>query len=142
EAKMQCDTSLRRQVAEIRLFQISLTPTKRAKNELQLKGQVDMTQSNAIKGDLKLSADSLDLTSYYDLFAKQSQPTAAEKKPAASQKAAPAAPSTPASPEREPEPVQLPLTNFTTDVAIGRIYLREVEITNLHMATKIDGGRV
>jgi len=40
----------------------------RAKS-VQLQGQLDFSQTNAIQGNLKLSADSLDVTRYYDLFA-------------------------------------------------------------------------
>ena len=143
---MQCDASLRKQVADIRQFQITLTPTERAKNELQLKGQVDMSRTNAIQGNLKLAADSLDVTSYYDLFAKEQKPAAPEKKPGTAASQAPRAsmPSTatPPGPEKEPEAKQLPFRNFIADVNIGRFYLRELEITNLHTAAKIDGGHV
>ncbi len=145
EAKMQCDTSLRKQVADVRQFQITLTPTQRAKNELKLNGQVDMSHTNAIQGNLKLAADSLDVTSYYDLFAKQEKPATPDKKPAtASTKPSRSttAAATPHAPEKEPEAKQLPFRNFTADVSIGRFYLREVEITNLHTATKIDGAHV
>ena len=45
EAKMQVDASIRNQVADVKQFQIGLTPTQRGKNELQLKGQVDMSKS-------------------------------------------------------------------------------------------------
>ena len=65
---MQVDASLNKQVADVRQFQITLTPTARATNQVQLSGQVDMSQTNAIQGNLKLVADSLDFTSYYDLF--------------------------------------------------------------------------
>jgi hypothetical protein len=38
--------------------------------------------------------------------------------------------------------MSLPFTNFTADAAINRFYLREIVITNLHAAVKIDGGRI
>ena len=83
EAKMQVDASLNKQVADVRQFQITLTPTARATNQVQLSGQVDMSQTNAIQGNLKLVADSLDFTSYYDLFmgAKQAPATAGLRRP-------------------------------------------------------------
>src|ERR1019366_2079333 len=68
EAKMQVDASLKKQVADVRQFHITLTPTARATNQVQLSGAVDMSQTNAIQGNLKLVADSLDVTSFYDLF--------------------------------------------------------------------------
>ncbi|HWH68331.1 MAG TPA: hypothetical protein VNT26_03060, partial [Candidatus Sulfotelmatobacter sp.] len=85
EAKMRVDASLNKQVADVRQLLVSLTPTARATNQIQLTGHVDMSQTNAIQGNLKLAADSLDFTSYYDLFAGQ-------KKAPESAAAAPATP--------------------------------------------------
>ncbi|HWN23653.1 MAG TPA: hypothetical protein VNN16_00970, partial [Candidatus Sulfotelmatobacter sp.] len=145
EAKLAVDASVQKQVADIRQFQITLTPTQRAKNELQLKGRIDMTDTNGFQGNVKLLADSLDFTSYYDLFAGESK--APEKKPAAAPKqAAKSTKSTsvPAStePQKEPDAVKLPLRNFTAEVNIGHCYLREVDIANFQTTTKIDGGHV
>jgi len=59
------DATLNQQTAAVRQFQITLTPTALAANQLQFSGQVDFSKTNAIQGNLKLAADSLDLTSYY-----------------------------------------------------------------------------
>ncbi len=142
EARMQIDTSLQKQVVEVRQLQIALTPTQRAKNELQLKGRVDMSRSNAFQGSITVAADSLDVTSYYDLFAGEKKTTTTAK-PTSSQKPSASAPvTTPAQPETEPEPVTLPFRNFSAQLNVGRFYLREVEITNWQTAAKVDGGRV
>jgi hypothetical protein len=145
EAKLAVDASVQKQVADVRQFQITLTPTQRAKNELQLKGRIDMTDTNGFQGNVKLLADSLDFTSYYDLFAGESK--SPEKKPAAAPKQAPKSTkstSAPAStePQKEPDAVKLPLRNFTAEVNIGHCYLREVDIANFQATTKIDGGHV
>ena len=68
-AQLQIDTTLQKQSADIRQFQISLTPTGRAKNRIQLQGAINFSNPKAIQGNLNLSAQSLDLTRYYDLFA-------------------------------------------------------------------------
>ena len=147
EAKMQIDASIHNQVADVRQFQLGLTPTQRGKNELQLKGQVDMSKTNGIEGNLKLTSDSMDLTSYYDLFAGGKKPDV-KQTPAARGQSQPsaqhsdAAPPQQAAAEKEPDPKSLPFRNFTADVNIGRFYLREVEITNLQTTAKIDGGKV
>jgi len=140
EAKLQADATLHKQSADVRQFQITLTPTDRAQNQVQLQGHVDFSQTNAIQGNLKLAADSLDVTRYYDLFASKSQ--AAEKKPgtAVPETAPPA--SAPVSANQELAPIKLPLQNFTADANIGRLYLHEVEITNLQATVKIDGSHV
>jgi hypothetical protein len=147
EAKMAVDASVQKQVADIRQFQINLTPTQKGKNELQLKGRVDMSDTNAIQGNLKLLADSLDFTSYYDLFAGESKTQ--EKKPATTSKQtkqtskpAETPSSAPAIAEKEPDAVKLPMRNFTAEVNIGHCYLREVDIANFQTTTKIDGGHV
>src|SRR4029079_17307530 len=77
EAKVQVDVAQRKDVTDIHQFQLTLTPTQRAKNQVQLQGQVDRSQTNAIHGKLNLFADSLDLTPYYDLFAKKPKSTSA-----------------------------------------------------------------
>ena len=140
ETKMQVDASLNKQVADIRQFQLALTPTARATNQIQLTGRVDMTQTNAIQGNLKLAADSLDFTSYYDLFAGQKATTTTQ--PTAPAATKPAAPATTAGPEQELGTNQLPLRNFVAEANLGRVYLHEVEIRDFQTTTKIDGGHV
>jgi hypothetical protein len=142
--RMQVDTALNKQVADIRQFQIGFTPTARAaNNSVQLSGHVDMTQSNAITGNVKLAADALDLTTYYDLFGGKK---AADEKKTATQAKAEPQPRSRSKPsaelEKEPDATQLPFRNFVADVVIGRLYLREVDISSLQTTAKIDGGHV
>ena len=137
EAKLQVDASILKQVADVRQFQITLTPTSRAKNELQLSGQVDMSQTNAIQGKLKLAADSLDVTSYYDLFAGEKKPSESSSGRSGTKPA-----STPTASEKEPAATILPFRNFTTEANLRRFYLREVEVADFQTTLKIDGGHV
>jgi AsmA-like protein len=139
EANLQTDASLNKQVADIRQCTLGLTPTTRATNQVQLTGRIDMSQTNATQGNIKLAADSLDFTSYYDLFARKSATT--EKQPSTS---SPQPTPTPAAAglEKEPEPTKLPFRNFTADAVIGRFYLHEVQITNLQTTVKLDETHV
>lgn len=130
-AKLKIDSALTGQTAELRQCTLTLTPTDRAKNELNLTGKVDMSNPEAISGALKLAADALDLTGYYDLMTE---------KPASTATTSPA-PSNPSA-DKEPDPVKLPLQNFTFEAGIGHIYLREVDVATFHLLTKIDGSRV
>ena len=136
EARLEIDTAVNKQSVNIRQFQITLTPTKRGQNQVQLQGQVDYSQTSAIQGNLKLSADSLDVTGYYDLFA--GAPKGGGGQPAA------ASPSGPASTavNQEPPALNLPVKNFTMAADIGKFYLREMEITHLQTTVKADGGHV
>jgi uncharacterized protein involved in outer membrane biogenesis len=136
EARLEIDTAVKKQSADIRQFQITLTPTKRAQNLVRLQGEVDYSQSNAVRGNLKLTADSLDVTSYYDLFA--GGPKGGNK---------PAAAATQTAPEstgggQEPPAKNFPLKNFIMAADIGKFYLREIEITHWQTTVSVDGGHV
>ncbi|MGA2179033.1 MAG: AsmA family protein [Verrucomicrobiota bacterium] len=136
EARLEIDTAVKKQSADIRQFQITLTPTKRAQNQVRLQGQVDYSQPNAVRGNLKLAADSLDVTSYYDLFAGGSKGSG---KPAAA--ATQTGPDS-TSAGQEPPAKNFPLKNFTVVADIGRFYLREIEITHWQTTVSVDGGHV
>jgi hypothetical protein len=136
EARLEIDTAVKKQSADIRQFQITLTPTKRAQNQVRLQGQVDYSQTNAIRGNLKLTADSLDVTSYYDLFA--GGPKGGNKPAAAATQTAPDS----AGAGQEPPAKNFPLKNFTVAADIGRLYLREIEITHWQTTGTVDGGHV
>ena len=138
EARLQVDASLNKQVADVRQCLITLTPTERATNQLSLTGRLDMSQTNAIQGALKLTADSLDVTHYYDLFSAKSKAAKASSG-TPTQTAVNAAPQ--ANANTEPKAMSLPLKNFTVDASIARLYLHEVEITNFQMTAKIDANR-
>lgn len=138
EARVQVDTGVAKNVAQIRQCQLTLTPTERAKNALGLTGTVDFSKSNAITGALKLAAESLDVTRYYDLFSGKT--ATADTKPGDA-KPSPAPPAS--SPgQKEPDAVKLPFQNFTFDASIGRFYLHEVIITNLQATAKLDASKV
>jgi hypothetical protein len=130
---LQMDASLNQQTADVRQFQIALTPTALATNQLQFSGKVDLSKTNAIQGQLKLTADSLDLTRYYDLFAGGTNTAT---------KSATAPATASASADQEPAAVSLPLRDFTFAVDISRIYLHEVAISNLLTTVKVEGGHI
>jgi hypothetical protein len=135
EARLEIDTAVKKQSADIRQCQITLTPTKRAQNQVRLQGQVDYSQSNAVRGNLKLTSDSLDVTSYYDLFA--GGPKGGNKPAAASPAGTPATDA-----NQEPPAKNFPLKNFIVAADIGKFYLREIEITHWQTTVTVDGGHV
>ncbi len=111
EVKLLADASWAKQVADVRQLQLTLTPTQRAKNQFQLQGRVDMSKSNAWQGNLTLSSDGLDVTSYYDLFEGTNKTataqTATTQKPQNAPVAVAAAPATSTAATN-----QLPLRNL------------------------------
>jgi uncharacterized protein involved in outer membrane biogenesis len=139
ETTAQLDIGMDKLVTEIRKCQLGLTPTARATNQLLLTGRIDMSRTNLIQGNLKLAADSIDLTRYYDIFGSQKKP-ATTTAPGA--KPPPATTPVAAGPETEPEGKQLPVTNFTAEASIRRLYLHEVEVADFACSTRINGGRV
>jgi AsmA family len=112
-----------------------LTPTGRAKNELQLDGSADISKADSITGNVKLAAESLDVTRYYDLLSGNK--TGATNTPSAATAAAPSP-----DPNKEPDAIKLPLKNFTFTLNIGHLFLREVDIANWQTTALLDGGHV
>ena len=131
---LQLDGSLDKQVIDLRQCQLTLSETPRAKNQFQLAGTVDMTRSNAIAGHLKLTADSLDLTPCYDMFASgktiTNQVGTAKQEPGS------------AAARVEPAPIHLPFGSFLFDTAIGHLYLREIDVAGFAATVKIEGNNV
>jgi hypothetical protein len=124
-------------VWDLKTVRLALAKTERAPNTLNLAGRVDMTKSNAWTGNLKVTSEGMDVTPYYDLFAKKSEKTAAPKDSAPAQRV-----ETAPKPETEPEPMQLPFTQFAGDINIAKFFLREVAISNLVTKATIDHGRI
>ena len=115
--------------------QLALKPTDRSKNELQFDGNVDLTLSAAITGNFKVTADTLDATGYYDLLSGLHPATT--NAPAANATA-----TTASNPNQEPAAIKLPLRNFTADLNIGHLFLREVDIANWRTTVLLDGSHV
>lgn len=138
-AKFDLDVTEKDKLAQLNQVKITLTPTAQAKNELQLSGSVDLAKTNAIAGNLKLVADSLDVTPYYDLFA--GKPNAAPAKAPAETQSSPA-PAPSSNPNQEPDAKQLPFGTFTVDASIGKFYLHQVQASDIATTVKIDGSHV
>ena len=114
-------------------LEVTLNPTERApKNELHLSGKFDLSNPNFTKGGVDLKADALDVTQLYDLFTAKS-PAAAK---------AVAASPTASSGNVEPDPVFLPLKEFTANLTVNRLFLHEIAISNWTAKTSIDGGKI
>lgn len=127
------DLALRDHTLEIRQARLLLDPTERARNELHLAGNMDFSTSNAITGQLELTADTLDLTPYYDLVAGSSPDTSSPPSPA---------PAPDLAQNVEPAPVRLPFQNFTLATTIQRLYLREIDAQNLRVTARLTPHRL
>lgn len=135
EANLRVDAAARSNVANIRQALLTLSPTPRAANRLQIAGQVDFNRTNATTGNLRIDADSLDVTRYGDLFFGHT--------PASSTGAPARAPGIPAeAADQEPKALTLPLREFIVDARVQQFYWREVEITNFIARAKLDARAV
>jgi len=141
EARFALDASMDKQVLDLRQVEVGLTPTPRATNVVQLTGRVDLSNTNAYSGNLKLAAQSLDVTRYYDLFQGSAAPSTQPKTPTPSAPP-PSQPAPAPGPEKELEPISLPLTNFVAEAAVQRLYLHELEVTNFQANLRLSGGKV
>jgi hypothetical protein len=134
---LNADVAMAKQVIDLRGIQLALTKTERAPNSLNVAGRIDMSKSNAWKGNLKITSEGMDVTPYYDLFAKkQTNGAPSRSQPSTSQ--------TPkeTKPETEPPPMTLPFTEFVNELNIAKFFLREIAISNLVSKTTIENGRV
>ena len=126
------DGGMSKQVVDVKQLMLALTPTPRGKNQLVVTGRADLSNTNAYQANLKVAAESLDVTPFYDLF------DSAQKKAEA---AKPAPAPQPAS-LVEPPAMKLPLRQTSLDVNIGKFFLRDIAIANFVVAAKVDNNRV
>lgn len=139
-AQLQLDAGMTKAIVELRQFQLNLSPTARAKNQLLVKGRLDRSNTNALNGTLAITSDSLDVTQFYDLYTGGD---AAEAGKPGAVAPAPAQPGAPAvDTNQEPEPMKLPVGKITLTANLGQFYLREIAITNLQTTGNVVGSRV
>lgn len=126
------DGGMAKQVVDVKQLMLALSPTPRGKNQLVVTGRADLSNTNAYQANFKVAAESLDVTPFYDLF------DSAQKKAEAAQ---PAPAPQPAS-NVEPPAMKLPLRQTSLDVNIGKFFLREIAVSNIVVAAKVDNNRV
>ena len=131
ETKM--DGSWHKQTLALRQFSLALTPTARATNQIEIQGTLDLSKTNAMQGNITLRAPSLDFTPYYDLL---------ESQKVKEQARAAVATNAPAVANVEPKAMALPIQQFTADLKIDRLYLRELAITNWVSTAKINRSEI
>ncbi len=105
---------------DLRDLSLKLTPTARAENRLQIQAKLDMGKTNPTPTTISVKSTGLDLTKYYDLFAGNKQ----------AEKTKQAATGVPADPNVEPAAIDLPIKQLTANIAIDKLFLREVAISN------------
>jgi hypothetical protein len=114
------------EAAQIKSLRLGLTPTARARNELVSQGTFDWSKTNALVGNMKVQADALDLTPYYDLMTRtaggSNQPSATVS--------------------GESEAFDLPIGRFVTELSVGRLFLRDLAASNCQAVARIERNRL
>ncbi len=136
KAQLQFDGSMQKEVFTFRQLQVTLSPTARAKNQLNVTGQIDLSDPNAMKGNLALQSDSFDVTPFYDLY------HGAPEKIAAGKNQPVATAPTSHKIDGEPEAMHLPIGKLLAEINIGQFYLRDIEIKDWRGSAKFEGSRV
>lgn len=133
-ANLQADGTFEKSVLVLKKFQLSFSPTKLApKNEVRATGKLDTSNSAMTRGNLSISAETVDITPLYDTFAGPAKPAGAATTTTP--------PPTTASPNVEPEPMNLPY-DLTLDATVGRLFLREIVVSDFITKAKIAGNRI
>jgi len=135
---LNLDVARKSTVIDIKSVRLDLGKTTNAANQLTLNGRIDSAVSNATPSTLSLKSDGLDLTTLYTLFAGDSAPA----KTPAGQPAPTVASATATAAPGEPAPVSLPFRQFTAEVDIARILLREVDVAGWKAGLQIQNGTV
>ncbi len=117
--QLKVNASIHENTMDLRQCDLTFAPTRRAANQAQLQGKLDLANTNGLSGRLTLQAESLDFTPLYEVF---QAPTNA---PAAPKTATPARPAA-----VEPAVATLPCNQLVAEMKIGRLYLGEIAITN------------
>ncbi len=140
-AGVDLDASLNGNQVDLRNLSLHLNPTERATNDLQVVAKLDLGKTNPNPSSISINSSGLDVTSFYDLLSgKTNQTTSAATKTAPPANGATVTSAT--ATNAEPGAISLPFEQLTFDLKIARFYLRELAITNLTAAAKINKGMV
>ncbi len=116
-------------VIDLKSVRVQLPPTARANNELRVTGKADLTSPEAVSGNVSIAADALDLTDLYAIATggPATAPTPPSPAPASTNSGA---------------AIKLPVGKFDLSVAIGHVFLRELDVAGLKLNTQVVGSRV
>lgn len=123
-AGVNVDASMRGQTVEVRRMDLQLTPTSRATNQLQVSAKMDLA-TNGSSGVMAIKSSGLDVTRYYDIFAGNKTNAPAAKKTTST-----AGANTSTNINDEPPAMNLPIKQLAASLAIDKLFLRDVAISN------------
>jgi uncharacterized protein involved in outer membrane biogenesis len=135
------DAGMPGNLIDLRDLSLKLTPTPRAENRLQIQAKLDLGKTNQAPATISVKSAGLDLTKYYDLFAGNKSTAANQNKttPAATP---PANGNASTNPNSEPAAMDLPIKQLTANVAIDKLFLRDVAISNWATTAVISNNNV
>jgi type II secretion system protein N len=133
------DAGMPGDLIDLRDLSLKLDPTPRAENRLQIQAKLDLGKTNPAPATITVKSTGLDLTKYYDQFAGDKTQAAKENKTAPA--ATPSATGS-TNPNTEPAAIDLPIKRLTANVAIDKLFLRDVAISNWVATASISNNTV
>lgn len=132
------DVAKKNSSVNLRKVLIDLGKTTNLLNQLTLAGQIDIAKTNPSPSAMSLKSDGLDLTSLFTLFMGDAPSTNSGTKSATP---APKVPTASVA-DGEPVPITLPFRQFTADIDIARILLKEINIAGLKGQIALTNGSI
>ena len=132
--EVEMDASMRDRQLELRSVRLALSPTRRAKNLIDLHGRLDLAKTNSVTGSVELAADSIDATPFYDLYMQRTTASASKPTPAPLNQGH--------QEDDEPEAIQLPFDNVQVGARLGRIFLHDLTITNFQASAGVRDSKI
>jgi uncharacterized protein involved in outer membrane biogenesis len=130
--ELQLETTRRGDRYELGTNVVQLPPTQLATNRVTFAGSLDLSPSNAAPSALTVRSPGLDLTPWLglaELF--ETGATAASPAPVPA-----------GAPEQEPPAVDLPLREFTADLKVDNLFIRELAMKDWAAKVVVDDGKI
>jgi len=124
------DAVYRTNVVEVKKLTVAFPAT----NRVHATARIELANANAVNGQLKLAAETLDLMPLYTAFTTNAAPAAAGTPPASGPG--------PGVPETEPPAMNLPIGLFLADVNVGLMRFGEVAISNWVASVRVTSNSV
>jgi uncharacterized protein involved in outer membrane biogenesis len=134
------DASMRGQSVDVRKMSLRLSPTKLAENRLDIQATLDTSSNNPAPGNVSIKSPGLDLTPYYDIFAGNKKAAPPGKAP--TEQATTTASNNSTNANAEPAAMNLPVKQLTATVAIDKLFLRQIAISNWNASAVISNNNL
>ncbi len=127
-ASLAFDAAGRGRSFDLKQIKLTLPPTQRAGNEVVVTGKLDFQSTDAAPSQISMTSDSFDVTQVVDFLSEASGAMPSNQVESSSKKNVL---------EGEPSAVHIPLSNLTADVRFGKLFIRDLALSNVVTTLKI-----